>query len=86
MEKQGVRQAQGRSSFSNVLSWRNHATKLLGKIESREEVSEDLLISLWESAHFFSVLKNAEYKFYGTLHCEASLASLKMGPKLSVMS
>ena len=27
-------------SFSNVLSWRNHATKLLGKIESREEVSE----------------------------------------------
>ena len=33
-------------SFSNVLSWRNHATKLLGKIESGEEVSEDLLISL----------------------------------------
>ena len=42
---------------------------------------EDLLISLWESAHFFSVLKNTEYKFFGTLHCEASLASLIDGTK-----
>ena len=38
---------------SNVLGWRDHTTKLLEKIENREEVSEDL-ISLLESAFFIS--------------------------------
>ena len=38
---------------SDVLGWRDHATKLLEKIENREEVSEDL-ISLSESAFFIS--------------------------------
>ena len=38
---------------SNVLGWRDHATKLLEKIENGEEVSEDL-ISLLESAFFIS--------------------------------
>ena len=38
---------------SNVLGWRDHATKLLEKIENGEEVSEDL-ISLSESAFFIS--------------------------------
>ena len=40
---------------SNVLGWRDHATKLLEKIENVEEVSEDL-ISLSESAFFISYL------------------------------
>ena len=38
---------------SDVLGWRDHATKLLEKIENGEEVSEDL-ISLSESAFFIS--------------------------------
>ena len=42
-------------SSSNVLGWRDHAMKLLQKIENREEVSEDL-ISLSESAFFISYL------------------------------
>ena len=40
---------------SDVLGWRDHATKLLEKIENVEEVSEDL-ISLSESAIFISYL------------------------------
>ena len=40
---------------SDVLGWRDHATKLLEKIENVEEVSEDL-ISLSESAFFISYL------------------------------
>ena len=38
---------------SDVLGWRDHAMKLLEKIENGEEVSEDL-ISLFESAFFIS--------------------------------
>ena len=38
---------------SDVLGWRDHATKLLEKIENGEEVSEDL-ISLLESAFSIS--------------------------------
>ena len=38
---------------SDVLGWRDHAMKLLEKIENMEEVSEDL-ISLSESAFFKS--------------------------------
>ena len=40
---------------SDVLGWRDHAMKLLEKIENVEEVSEDL-ISLSESTFFISYL------------------------------
>ena len=43
-----------------MLGWRDHATKLLEKIENREEVSEDL-ISLPESAFFISYLDVGTY-------------------------
>ena len=48
-------QAQASSWKIDVLGWRDHATKLLEKIENVEEVSEDL-ISLSESAFFISYL------------------------------
>ena len=46
--------AKARLVFPDV-GWRDHAMKLLEKIENREEVSEDL-ISLLESAFFIYYL------------------------------
>jgi hypothetical protein len=70
---------------SNLPGWEECATNLLVKLKGLtsvpesdsdlfREVSDDIQ-ALWDSARFFASLGNTQ-PFFGTLHCEACLASL----------